>query len=126
MIEVASVLWPKTPTPTSPNIPPVAADKHIIPLLRILTDRGTEYCGTVESHAYQMFLGIEDIEHTKTKASSPQTNGICERFHKTMKDECYNVLFRKKIYKSLDELQQDVDEWLNHYIRPLHNALNLR
>jgi hypothetical protein len=90
-------------------------DKHEIPLLRVLTDRGTEYCGVVENHAYQLFLGIEDIEHTKTKASSPQTNGICERFHKTMKDECYNVLFRKKIYSSIEELQQDVDNWLNHY-----------
>ena len=82
---------------------------------RILTDRGTEYCGKVENHAYQLYLRIEDIDHSKTKVCSPQTNGICERFHRTMKDECYNILFRKKIYRSLKELQIYVDEWLRKY-----------
>lgn len=57
-----------------------------LPMLRILTDRGTEYCGKVEHHDYQLYLEINDIEHTKTKAMSPQTNGICERFHKTLLD----------------------------------------
>ncbi len=52
-----------------------------LPMLRILTDRGTEYCGKVEQHDYQLYLAINDIDHTKTKAMSPQTNGICERFH---------------------------------------------
>jgi hypothetical protein len=50
-----------------------------LPVLRILTDRGTEYCGKVEHHDYQLYLAINDIDHTKTKAMSPQTNGICER-----------------------------------------------
>lgn len=86
-----------------------------IPLLRVLTDRGTEYCGKPESHAYQLYLAIENIDHSKTKARSPQTNGICERFHRTMKDEFYSVSFRKKIYRSLDELQMDVNEWLRKY-----------
>lgn len=91
-----------------------------VPLLRILTDRGTEYCGKVEEHAYQLFLGIENIDHSKTKARSPQTNGICERFHRTMKQEFYDVAFRKKIYHTLEELQTDVDAWLDNYnsIRP--------
>jgi transposase InsO family protein len=79
---------------------------------RILTDRGTEYCGKPEHHAYQLYLAIEDIDHSKTKANHPQTNGICEGFHKTMQDECYSVLFRKKLYQSLEELQVDVDEWV--------------
>ena len=86
-----------------------------VPLLRILTDRGTEYCGKVEEHAYQLFMAVEDIDHSKTKARSPQTNGICERFHKTMKNEFYDIAFRKKIYHSLEELQQDVDDWLVIY-----------
>ena len=46
-----------------------------IELIRMLTDRGTEYCGKAEQHAYQLFLAIEDIEHTKTQVRSPQTNG---------------------------------------------------
>ena len=49
-----------------------------------------------ERHDYQLFLAINDIEHTKTKVKSPQTNGICERFHKTILQEFYQVTFRKK------------------------------
>jgi len=86
-----------------------------IPLLRVLTDRGTEYCGKVEHHAYQLYLAVENIDHSKTKAHHPQTNGICERFHRTIKDEFYDIAFRKKIYRSLDELQTDLDEWLVRY-----------
>lgn len=90
-------------------------DEHGIPLLRILTDRGTEYCGRKDQHEYQLYLAVEDIDHTKTKAKSPQTNGICERFHKTVLEEFYQIAFRKKIYKSLDQLQTDLDAWLDHY-----------
>ena len=60
-------------------------------VIRILTDRGTEYCGKPETHDYQLYLALNDIEHTKTKAFHPQTNGICERFHKTILDEFYRV-----------------------------------
>jgi transposase InsO family protein len=84
-------------------------------LLRVLTDRGSEYCGNLEHHEYELFLALEDIDHTKTKAKSPQTNGICERFHRTMLDEFYRVAFRKKLYASLEELQRDADEWIEHY-----------
>ena len=52
-------------------------EDHELPVLRILTDRGTEYCGRADRHDYQLFLAINDIEHTKTKVKSPQTNGIC-------------------------------------------------
>jgi transposase InsO family protein len=90
-------------------------DEHGIPLLRILTDRGTEYCGKKDQHEFQLYLALEDIDHTRTKARSPQTNGICERFHKTILEEFYQVAFRKKIYKSLHELQLDLDAWLVKY-----------
>jgi len=90
-------------------------EEHDVPLMRILTDRGTEFCGAREQHEYQLYLDIENIDHSKTKAYSPQTNGICERFHKTVKDEFYSVAFRKKIYTSLDDLQADLDRWINEY-----------
>ena len=90
-------------------------EEHDISLLRILTDRGTEYCGKREDHEYQLYLNIEDIDHTKTKARSPQTNGICERFHKTILQEFYQITFRKKVYNSLDELQKDLDIWIKQY-----------
>ena len=90
-------------------------EKHELPLLRILTDRGTEYCGKAETHDYQLYMAINDIEHTKTRAKSPQTNGICERFHKTMLQEFYQVTFRKKIYRDIETLQFDLDLWLEEY-----------
>lgn len=90
-------------------------ESHDMGLLRILTDRGTEYCGKVEQHDYELYLGLNDIEHTKTKAFSPQTNGICERFHKTIYEEFYQIAFRKKLYSTLDELQKDLDDWVDYY-----------
>jgi hypothetical protein len=90
-------------------------EEHNIPLVRILTDRGTEYCGSRESHEYQLYLSLEDIDHTRTKVRHPQTNGICERFHKTIQNEFYAVAFRKKIYTSLEQLQEDLDIWLHYY-----------
>lgn len=74
-------------------------EENDLPVLRILTDRGTEYCGKAEAHDYQLYLAIHDIDHTKTKARHPQTNGICERFHKTILQEFYQVTFRKKVYE---------------------------
>lgn len=85
------------------------------PILRILTDRGTEYCGRADQHDYQIFLGVSEIEHTKTKARHPQTNGICERFHKTILQEFYQTSFRKKVFKTIEELQADLDLWLVEY-----------
>jgi len=90
-------------------------EEQQIPLLRILTDRGTEYCGKPEYHAYELYLQIEGIEHSKTKARSPQTNGICERFHRTIQEEFYAIAFRKKLYSSIEELQKDLDQWLHTY-----------
>jgi len=90
-------------------------EEHDIKLLRILTDRGTEYCGRREDHEYQLYLSLEDIDHSKTKARSPQSNGICERFNKTVLDEFYRIASRKKIYNTLHQLQADLDIWLKEY-----------
>lgn len=86
-----------------------------IPILRILTDRGTKYKGKIEHHAFELFLSIENIEHTVTKAYSPQTNGLCERFNKTMNQAFFDTAMRKKIYTNLDDLQEDLDGWLHYY-----------
>jgi len=90
-------------------------EEHSIPLLRVLTDRGTEYCGVREYHEYELYLALEDIDHSRTKAKSPQTNGICERLHRTMQDEFYATSFRKKIYNTLEELQTDLDLYIQQY-----------
>ena len=90
-------------------------EQQDVPLLRILTDRGTEYCGALQHHEYQLYLAIENIDHTRTKARHPQTNGICERFHRTIQDEFYAIAFRRTLYTSLAQLQADLDGWLAQY-----------
>jgi transposase InsO family protein len=90
-------------------------EQQELPMRRILTNREMGYCGRVDSHDYQLYLAINDIDHTKTKAMSPQTNGICECFHKTILNEFYQVTFRKKLYSALEELQKDLDEWIEYY-----------
>ena len=95
---------------------PFFADQGI-PVSRILTDRGTEYCGAPDRHPYELYLAIEDIEHTRTRTRRPQTNGICERFHKTLLDEFYRVTFRKRFYGTVEALQTDLDAFLEDYNR---------
>jgi hypothetical protein len=90
-------------------------EEQQIPLLRILTDRGTEYKGRPEHHEYELYLQIEGIEHSKTQIRRPQSNGICERLHRTMQEEFYAVAFRKKLYTNLADLQHDLDEWMEFY-----------
>ena len=96
------------------RVVPFYEDKGV-PLQRILTDRGTEYCGTHDRHEYELYLAVENIDHSRTKTKSPQTNGIVERLHKTMLDEFYRIVFRKKIYQTIDQLQDDLDAWLSEY-----------
>jgi transposase InsO family protein len=90
-------------------------DEQDVKLCRVLTDRGTEYCGTAQAHEYELYLAVEDIDHSRTKARSPQTNGIVERFHKTMLNEFYQIAFRKRIYTDIAQLQADLDTWMASY-----------
>ncbi len=90
-------------------------EAHAIPLNRVLTDRGTEYCGAPERHEYELYLAMENIDHTRTKTRYPQTNGIYERFHKAMLNEFYRVTFRKKICRTLEELPADLDARMEEY-----------
>jgi transposase InsO family protein len=80
----------------------------------VLTDNGREYCGT-DAHLYEVLLALNDIKHKKTKVKHPQTNGFAERFNRTVKEEFFEVVFRKKLYVSVEELQGDLDEWLDYY-----------
>lgn len=122
-VTMAKLYTEKTPVTAADllndKVLPWFAEQNI-PLLRILTDRGTEYCGKVEQHAYQLYLAVENIDHSRTKARSPQTNGIVERVQGTIKREFYDIIFRKKLITSVDDLQTELDLWLNDYnnLRP--------
>ena len=117
-VAMAKLYTTKTPITSADllndRVLPLFAE-HGMGLIRILTDRGTEYCGKPETHDYQLYLALSDIEHTRTKARHPQTNGICERFHKSILQEFYQIAFRKKLYLTLDELQVDLDGWIDYY-----------
>ena len=47
----------------------------------------------------------------------PAASGISEgeRFHKTVLNEFYRVAFRKTLYRSIAELQADLDRWMKEY-----------
>ena len=90
-------------------------DSENMSLLRVLTDRGTEYWGRIETHPYQLFLHLNGIEHSRTKVRHPQTNGSTERLNQIVQNEFYKVAFRKKIYKSIEEIQVDLDTFMKNY-----------
>jgi len=94
-------------------------EEQNVPLLRVLTDRGTEYCGNRECHEYQLYLAVENIDHSRTKAKSPPTNGICERFHRTLQEEFYSVAFRKKLYRAWRSCSLI---WMFGWARTMKNA----
>ena len=90
-------------------------DEEQMRLLRVLTDRGTEYGGKLEQHPYQLFLHLNDIEHSRTKARHPQTNGCTERLNQIIQEEFYSVAFRKTLYTSLEQMQADLDTFMAYY-----------
>ncbi len=81
----------------------------------VLTDNGKEYKGKPQEHPYELFLALNDIEHRFTKVGTPRTNGFVERFNRTVLDEFFREAFRKKFYGSVEDLQKDLDKWLEHY-----------
>ena len=77
----------------------------------MLTDNGRESCGK-ETHPYELYLALNDIEHRRTKAGRSRTNGFVERFNRTLLDE----FFRKA----------DQTDFLYHLLgESLHDSLRL-
>jgi transposase InsO family protein len=89
--------------------------EHALGVEHILTDNGREYCGRPMIHPYQIFIEFNDIQHRKTKVATPRTNGFVERFNRTVLDEFFRETFRTKFYGSVEELQQDLDQWVHYY-----------
>lgn len=89
-------------------------EAHDIAVQALLTDNGREFCGT-DSHPYELYLALNEIEHRRTKVRRPQTNGFVERFNRTVLDEFFRTAFRTKFYESVEQLQTDLDEWLIYY-----------
>ena len=80
----------------------------------MLTDNGREFCGP-DSHPYELYPALNDIEHRRTKVRRPQSKGFVERFNTTILDEFFRTAFRTCFYESAEQLQADLDDWLDHY-----------
>ena len=90
--------------------------QHGLEVGAVLTDNGTEFCGTPE-HPYELYLTLCEIEHRRTKVGRPQTNGFVERFQRTVQEEFFETAWRRKLYDSVETLQADLDAWLLYYNR---------
>jgi transposase InsO family protein len=90
-------------------------EENDCPVITVLTDNGTEYCGRMDNHPFELFLQLEDIEHRTTRVRRPQSNGIVERLHRTLLDEHFKIKGRIKFYESLEQMQSDLDSYLLTY-----------
>jgi hypothetical protein len=89
--------------------------EHEISVSTVLTEHGTEYSGNPEAHEYEFYLAVENIDHTRIRTRSPQTNAIFERFNKTLLTEFYQVAMRRKLYRWAADLQTGLDVWMREY-----------
>jgi len=90
-------------------------EQHHAAITTILSDNGREYCGRPDRHPYELFLQLEGIEHRTTRVRRPQSNGFVERLHRTLLDEHFRIMGRKKWYESVEAMQKDLDDYLIHY-----------
>ena len=98
-----------------------------VPVQTVLTDNGREFSGRPEQHPYQLFLALHDIEHRTTKVRSPRTNGFVERMNRTLLDEHFRIKGREKWYESAEEIQHDLDAFLDFYnLRRSHQGYRLK
>ena len=90
-------------------------DVHGARISTVLSDNGREFCGRPDRHTYELFLQLEEIEHRTTKVRRPHSNGFVERLHRTLFDEHFRVMRRKKFYDGIEPMQTDLDAHLVRY-----------
>ena len=89
-------------------------DANSIKVHRVLTDKGAELCGRQDSQPHELFLHINDPARTASKVRHPQTNGSAERLNQTIQDEFYQVACRKKLYRSIEEIELDLEAFMDY------------
>lgn len=90
-------------------------EAHEARVCTILSDNGREFCGRPDHHPYERFLQLEGIEHRTTKMRRPQSNGFIERQHRTLLDEHFRIKGRTTWYEPVEQMQTDLDSYLEHY-----------
>lgn len=101
-------------------------EDHDARIETVLSDNGREFCGRPDQHPYELFLQLEEIEHRTTKVRRPQSNGIVERFHRTVLDEHFRVEGRRTWFETIEEMQAVLEDWLALYnIKRPHQGRNM-
>lgn len=72
-------------------------------------------CGRPDHHPYELFLQLEGIEHRTTNVRRPQSNDFIERLYRTLLDEHFRIKGRTTWYESVEQMQTDLDSYLEHY-----------
>ncbi len=80
---------------------------------RIISDNGPQFI----AEDFKEFIRLSGMTHVRTSPFYPQSNGKLERFHKTIKQEC----FRPSVPLSLDDTRRIVENYIDHY-----NSVRLR
>lgn len=83
----------------------------------VLTDNGKEFTTHWKSknHDFEKALNNLNIKHRYTKVRHPWTNGFTERLNRNILEEFYQVALRKKIYNTVQELQDDLKQFIAFY-----------
>ncbi len=90
-------------------------EAHGVKIETVLSDNGRKFCGRPDQHPYELFLQLEDIAHRTTHVRRPQSNGILERFHRTLLDEHFLVEGRRTWFETIEEMQAVLDDYLEGY-----------
>lgn len=102
-------------------------EQHDASITTILSDNGREFCGRPDRHPYELFLQLEGIEHRTTRVRRPQSNGFVERLHRTLLDEHFRIEGGKTWYETVEQMQKDLNAYLNHYNRErTHPGRNMK
>ena len=104
---------------------PEFRERHIeaneVKIETVLSDNGREFCGRPDQHPYELFLQLEDIAHRTTRVRRLQSNGILERFHRTLLDEHFRVEGRRTWFETIEEMQAVLDDYLEAYNTKRHH-----
>lgn len=80
----------------------------------VLTNNGREFCGT-ETHPYEGFLATHGIEHWHSSPGKSHSSGFLARFRSIALSEFFGDVFGTRFFRSVDELQDELDIWLVYY-----------
>ncbi|VFB10905.1 integrase catalytic subunit [Aeromonas salmonicida] len=95
-------------------------ETHQAQVYTVLSNSGREFYWRPDHHPYELLLQLEKIEHRTTKVRRPQSNGFIERLHHALLDEHFRIKGRTTWYESVEQMQTDLDSYLEQYNTQRH------